>query len=65
MAAKKRYAIPDKVANIALKYGGNVSKGIQAMEKLLIEYDNHEITSFDRDTGIVIAQVSSRYKENE
>jgi len=35
MTAKKRYAIPDTVADIALKYGPNVSKGIQEMERLL------------------------------
>lgn len=31
----KKYAIPDKVAAIALKYGYNVSRGIQGMEKII------------------------------
>lgn len=35
--AKKRYAIPDRVADIALRYGYNVSRGIQSMEKVIIE----------------------------
>jgi hypothetical protein len=35
MVTKKRYAIPDKVADIALKYGPNVSKGIQTMEEII------------------------------
>lgn len=35
MTIKKRYAIPDKVADIALKYGPNVSKGIQTMEEII------------------------------
>ena len=34
MAAKK-YAIPLSAANIALRYGSNVSKGIQAMDRII------------------------------
>jgi hypothetical protein len=31
----KRYAIPDRVAALALKYGYNVSRGIQKMEEII------------------------------
>jgi len=34
----KRYAIPDRVAALALKYGHNVSKGILEMNRLLDKY---------------------------
>jgi len=30
-----KFAIPQEVANIALKYGKNVSRGIKEMERLL------------------------------
>ena len=31
----KKYALPDKVAAIALKYGYNVSRGIQKMDEII------------------------------
>jgi len=45
----KKYAIPDRVARLALKYGSNVSIGIQEMYRIIREHqaecyhgDNHE-----------------------
>lgn len=31
----KKYALPDKVAAVALKYGYNVSRGIQKMHEII------------------------------
>jgi len=32
-----KFSIPQKIANIALKYGRNVSRGIKEMERLINE----------------------------
>jgi hypothetical protein len=42
----KKYAIPERVAKMALKYGKNVSAGIQEMHRIVKE--KQEADSIDR-----------------